>query len=89
MSVPRCPELVDWSRNREQTLYRSKAVGEPPLVLAISVFHALKDAISSLRGAGCRPLLHAPATPEQVLNGIEDLLQQQPKTANGKRRAAA
>ena len=63
-------ELIDWGRNREQTIYRSKAVGEPPLMLAISVFHALKDAIASARGAGSRPVLNAPATPEQVLNCI-------------------
>lgn len=82
-------ELVDWGRNREDTIYRSKAVGEPPLMLAISVFHALKDAVASVRGAGFSPVLHAPATPEQVLNSIEDLLQQKSKAANGKRRAAA
>ena len=82
-------ELVDWGRNREDTIYRSKAVGEPPLMLAISVFHALKDAIASVRGAGFSPVLHAPATPEQVLNSIEELLQQKSKAASGKRRAAA
>ena len=82
-------ELVDWGRNREETIYRSKAVGEPPLMLAISVFHALKDAIAALAGGQVRPVLHAPATPEQVLNSIGDLLRQKPGTANGKRRAAA
>ncbi len=82
-------ELIDWGRNREETIYRSKAVGEPPLMLAISVFHALKDAIASVRGAGFSPVLHAPATPEQVLNSIEELLQRTSKAANGKRRAAA
>ncbi len=69
-------ELVDWGRNREETIYRSKAVGEPPLMLAIAVFHALKDAIAALRGGQARPVLYAPATPEQVLNSIEDMLQQ-------------
>lgn len=63
-------ELVDWGRNREETIYRSKAVGEPPFMLAISVFHALKDAIAALRGGQLRPELHAPATPEQVLKSI-------------------
>lgn len=82
-------ELVDWGRNREETIYRSKAVGEPPLMLAISVFHALKDAVAALAEGQVRPVLHAPATPEQVLNSIEDLLRQKPGTANGKRRAAA
>ena len=69
-------ELVDWGRNREETIYRSKAVGEPPLMLAISVFHALKDAIAALRGGQLRPELHAPATPEQVLKSIEDTVQE-------------
>ena len=70
-------ELIDWGRNREETIYRSKAVGEPPLMLAISVFHALKDAIAALQGGRARPVLHAPATPEQVLNSIEELQQRQ------------
>ena len=82
-------ELVDWGRNREQTIYRSKAVGEPPLMLAISVYHALKDAIAALGGVKARPVLSAPATPEQVLNSIGNLSGQKPGTASGKRRAAA
>jgi xanthine dehydrogenase large subunit len=59
--------------NREDTVYRSKAVGEPPLMLAISVFHALKDAIASVAAARIRPRLNAPATPEAVLMAIEDV----------------
>jgi xanthine dehydrogenase large subunit len=59
--------------NREDTVYRSKAVGEPPLMLAISVFHALKDAVASVSGARIRPRLNAPATPEAVLMAIEDV----------------
>ena len=59
--------------NREDTVYRSKAVGEPPLMLAISVFHALKDAIASVVEARIRPRLNAPATPEAVLMAIEDV----------------
>ena len=34
--------------NREETIFRSKAVGEPPLMLAISVWLAIRDAIASL-----------------------------------------
>ena len=34
--------------NREQVVGRSKAVGEPPLMLGISVFHAINDAIASV-----------------------------------------
>lgn len=55
-------------RNQEDTVFRSKAVGEPPLMLGISVFHALKDAIAA---TGDGPLhLDAPATPERVLLAV-------------------
>jgi xanthine dehydrogenase large subunit len=58
--------------NREDTIYRSKAVGEPPLMLAISVFAAIADAIHSL--APGRPVpLDAPATPESILRTIESV----------------
>jgi xanthine dehydrogenase large subunit len=55
--------------NREDTIYRSKAVGEPPLMLAISVFAAIADAIHSL-APGCPVPLDAPATPESILHAI-------------------
>src|SRR3546814_7120588 len=41
-------KLLEDSPNREETIYRSKAVGEPPLMLAISVLHALSDAVASV-----------------------------------------
>ncbi len=60
--------LFDGS-NREESIYRSKAVGEPPLMLAISVFAAVADAIYSLNPG--RPVaLDAPATPEAILKAI-------------------
>lgn len=59
--------------NREDTIYRSKAVGEPPLMLAISTFHAIRDAVASCGPRGCLPDLHAPATPEAVLSAISAL----------------
>lgn len=59
--------------NAEDTIHRSKAVGEPPLMLAISVFHALNDAIASLGEGRVRPILDAPATPERVLMACEAL----------------
>lgn len=62
-----------WVANREQTIYRSKAVGEPPLMLAISVWLAIRDAIASLAPAGHAPELRAPATPEAVLQAIQRL----------------
>ena len=62
--------LFDGGGNREPTIYRSKAVGEPPLMLAISFFSAIMDAIASLR-PGVVPPLHAPATPEAILKAVK------------------
>ncbi|WP_421936023.1 xanthine dehydrogenase molybdopterin binding subunit [Phenylobacterium sp.] len=59
--------------NRENTIHRSKAVGEPPLMLAISVFSALTDAIASVGGHRVMPNLDAPATPERILAAINDV----------------
>jgi xanthine dehydrogenase molybdopterin-binding subunit B len=56
--------------NREETIYRSKAVGEPPLMLAIAVFAAVADAIHSLAPGRMVPL-DAPATPESILHAIQ------------------
>ncbi len=61
--------LFESGGNREDTIYRSKAVGEPPLMLAISVFSAITDAISSLKPA-VMPRLDAPATPEAIMRAI-------------------
>ena len=63
-------ELFAGAGNREDTIYRSKAVGEPPLMLAISVFHAIRDAVASCGPAGADPALTAPATPEAVLRAL-------------------
>jgi len=60
-------------KNREATIHRSKAVGEPPLMLAISVFHALRDAVAAVADHRLAPRLDAPATPERVLLAVEDL----------------
>ncbi|WP_166425704.1 xanthine dehydrogenase molybdopterin binding subunit [Paraglaciecola sp. 20A4] len=59
--------------NDEDSIYHSKAVGEPPFMLANSVWCALKDAISSLTDYKQDPQLPAPATPEAVLKCIESL----------------
>ena len=66
-------DLFVSGRNREPTIHRSKAVGEPPLMLAISVFHAIKDAMGSVGGHRLSPRLDSPATPEEVLLAIEEL----------------
>ena len=62
-----------FSPNREATVHRSKAVGEPPLMLAISVYHALRDAVAAVGEHRLAPRLDAPATPERVLLAIEEL----------------
>jgi xanthine dehydrogenase large subunit len=70
-------ELLAWGRNREDTIYRSKAVGEPPLMLAMSVFYAIRDAVASVAGSGALPRLDAPATPEQILRAFDELRSRQ------------
>jgi xanthine dehydrogenase large subunit len=65
--------LADWSENREPTIKRSKAVGEPPFMLGISVFEALSMAVASVADYRVCPRLDAPATPERVLLAIERL----------------
>jgi xanthine dehydrogenase large subunit len=58
------------NENREETIWRSKAVGEPPLMLAISVFAAIADAIHSIK-PGSQVPLDAPATPEAILRAVK------------------
>lgn len=60
-------------RNEEDVVYRSKAVGEPPLMLGIAVFQALRDAIAACGDGWAVPRLDAPATAERVLMAIESL----------------
>ena len=62
--------LFEPGRNREPTIHRSKAVGEPPLMLALSVFSALTHALASL-APGRVPPLDAPATPEAILRAAD------------------
>lgn len=57
--------------NSEDAIHHSKAVGEPPLMLAISVWCAIKDAISSLQNYSVDPELTTPATPEKVQKAIQ------------------
>ncbi|TAN11565.1 MAG: xanthine dehydrogenase molybdopterin binding subunit [Rhizobiaceae bacterium] len=65
--------LADWAEANEPTVHRSKAVGEPPFMLALSVLHALSDAVASVTDHRICPRLDAPATPERVLMTIERL----------------
>ncbi|MEA3029465.1 MAG: xanthine dehydrogenase large subunit [Sphingomonadales bacterium] len=64
-----------WERgeNLEATIHRSKAVGEPPLMLAISVFSALTQAVAAAAPGKGLPKLDAPATPERILASIDEL----------------
>jgi xanthine dehydrogenase large subunit len=64
-----------WERgeNEEATIHRSKAVGEPPLMLAISVFSALTQAVAAAAPGNGLPKLDAPATPERILAAIGEL----------------
>lgn len=73
-----CPEkfnveICAWSENAEETIYRSKAVGEPPFMLAMSAFLAVRDAVASLGEHDSLVNLNAPATPEEVLACIHEL----------------
>ena len=56
------------NENVKATPNRSKATGEPPLMLALSSFFALRDAVASVGGV---PQLNAPATPERILLACE------------------
>ncbi|MCB1368303.1 MAG: xanthine dehydrogenase molybdopterin binding subunit [Rhodobacteraceae bacterium] len=77
--IPACsdrPEVFNvalWDRglNKEKTIYRSKAVGEPPFMLGISAFLALSDAVASCGDGTIYPSLNAPATAERVLFAVQ------------------
>jgi xanthine dehydrogenase large subunit len=83
-STYKIPTAFDWPEkatvrflaqapNRKDTIYRSKAVGEPPLMLAMSVFHAIRDACAACGPEGSLPDLSAPATPEAVLRAVDSV----------------
>jgi xanthine dehydrogenase large subunit len=79
--IPTCGDIPEtfvvnlWAkgRNREKTIHRSKAIGEPPLMLAISVHSAINQAIASKLGGDNLPSLNTPATPEAILNCLNKL----------------
>jgi xanthine dehydrogenase large subunit len=58
--------------NKEATIYRSKAVGEPPLMLANSAWLAIRDALCAIAGDK-KVDLNAPATPVEVFRVIQNL----------------
>ena len=66
-------KLLENRKNPEDTVFHSKAVGEPPFMLGISVWCAIKDAVASLADYRAHPAIDAPATPERVLWGVEQM----------------
>ena len=59
------------NRNVADSIHRSKAVGEPPLLLPFSVLLAIRDAVSAVGDHRADPPLRAPATPEAILRAID------------------
>ncbi len=74
-----CPPVLNVQlfegANPHDTIHRSKAVGEPPLLLPFSVFFAIRDAVAACGAPGNCPPLQAPATAESILNAIESVQQ--------------
>ena len=66
-------EIFKKGKNVEQVINKSKTTGEPPLMLAMSVFYAIKNAIASVGNYAFYPNLNAPATPEKILMSIDKL----------------
>ena len=66
-------EIYKEGKNKEDVVNKSKTTGEPPLMLAMSVFFAIKDAIASTSNYKKTPKLDAPATPEKILLSISRL----------------
>ncbi|MEO3431816.1 xanthine dehydrogenase molybdopterin binding subunit [Inquilinus sp. CAU 1745] len=71
-------ELLTDAPNREDTVHKSKAVGEPPLMLAISAYLAIKDAVAAAADHKMVPHLDTPATPERVLAAVEEVRGRRP-----------
>ncbi|MCZ6453674.1 MAG: xanthine dehydrogenase molybdopterin binding subunit [Alphaproteobacteria bacterium] len=72
--------ILEDAPNREPTIFRSKAVGEPPLMLALSVWLAIRDAVSRVVDHRHMPDLDAPATPEAILMAVDDIRRRDSQT---------
>jgi xanthine dehydrogenase large subunit len=73
--LPRIFNVALWEGDAtEATVHKSKAVGEPPLLNAISVLLAIRDAVAAVK-PGSVPHIEAPATPEEILRAVETLKQ--------------
>ena len=66
-------EIYKDGKNVEKVVNKAKTTGEPPLMLAMSVFYAIKDAIASAGKYKVAPILDAPATPEKILMSLKEL----------------
>ena len=66
-------EIFKQGKNKEKVINKAKTTGEPPLMLAMSVFYAIKDAIASAEKYKVTPILDAPATPEKILMSLKEL----------------
>ena len=66
-------EIFKEGANKEKVVNKAKTTGEPPLMLAMSVFYAIKDAIASIGNYIVNPVIDAPATPEKILMSINKL----------------
>ncbi|WP_086612760.1 xanthine dehydrogenase molybdopterin binding subunit [Acetobacter indonesiensis] len=71
-------QLLKQSPNKEETIFRSKAVGEPPFVHGVAVLQAISDALASIADYKICPQLDAPATPECILRTAKKLTAQKP-----------
>ncbi|MCX7287216.1 MAG: xanthine dehydrogenase molybdopterin binding subunit [Rhodobacterales bacterium] len=76
--IPACSDRPDvfnvalWGKpNREDSVGKSKAVGEPPFMLGISALMALSDAVAACGDGSVYPALDAPATAERVLKAVQ------------------
>jgi len=66
-------EIFKKGKNVENVINKSKTTGEPPLMNAMSVFFAIKNAIASTNNYNSPPTIDAPATPEKILMSINKL----------------
>lgn len=71
--------IYERGNNVENAIFHSKAVGEPPLMLAVSVLQAIKDAVAAVADHKWAPNLDAPATPEAVLMAVEGIKERSAK----------
>ncbi len=65
--------ILESGVNAEDSIHRSKAAGEPPVMLAISVHRAIEDAVAAAADYRASPRLDTPATAGEILRSVEEL----------------